>query len=75
MREVHDAAVSPWRGLLKVAGVSKKFKTDYSRHANVDHTSSSKARYAKAKRGANLPIAGCSQNMFRKAESIAGPVA
>ena len=64
-----------WRGLPKAASVSKKFKTDYSRHANVEHGSPSNVRHAKAKRGACLPIAGYSQNMFRKAKSIVGPVA
>jgi len=44
----------------------RKIPHGYSRHANIDHASPSRKRYAKAKRGACLPIAGYSQRCFAR---------
>ncbi len=44
----------------------RKVPHGYSRHANIDHASPSRKRYAKAKRGACLPIAGYSQRCFAR---------
>src|ERR1019366_4616423 len=61
---------------------SRRIQYGYSRHANIDHTSASGKRYAKAKRGACLLIAGYSQRCFarrslsrrpRSVKDVAGP--
>jgi len=44
----------------------RKVPHGYSRHANIDHASPSRKRYAKAKRGACLPMAGYSQRCFAR---------
>ncbi len=64
-RGVHD---STWysRAACLRSRTSRKIPRGYSRHANIDPTSASGKRYAKAKRGASLPITGYSQRCFAR---------
>jgi hypothetical protein len=62
---VHDSTRYCGAAYLR-SRMPRKVPHGYSRHANIDHASPSRKRYAKAKRGACLPIAGYSQRCFAR---------
>jgi len=64
-RGVHDSTRYCRAAYLR-SRMPRKVPHGYSRHANIDHASPSRKRYAKAKRGACLPIAGYSQRCFAR---------
>ena len=64
-RGVHDSTRDCRAAYLR-SRMPRKVPHGYSRHANIDHASPSRKRYAKAKRGACLPIAGYSQRCFAR---------